>query len=96
MVANDSREFVKIVHNKLPETWIYVMSIKPSYLRWNEWPKMKVANVDPGFRPDTIVWYTSMWQVPCSKDKISLHAISSWRTACLLSSSDLATRRMLP
>src|SRR6266404_459677 len=44
MVAGDAREFVKIVHSKLPETWIYVMSIKPSYLRWNEWPKMKAAN----------------------------------------------------
>jgi lysophospholipase L1-like esterase len=44
MVANDAQEFIKIVHNELPETWIYVVSIKPSYLRWNEWPKMKVAN----------------------------------------------------
>jgi len=44
IVANDARQFVKIVHSDLPETWIYVMSIKPSYLRWNEWPKMKAAN----------------------------------------------------
>jgi lysophospholipase L1-like esterase len=44
MVASDARQFVKIVHSELPETWIYVMSIKPSYLRWNEWPKMKTAN----------------------------------------------------
>ena len=44
MVASDAREFIKIVHSELPETWIYVMSIKPSYLRWNEWPKMKAAN----------------------------------------------------
>jgi lysophospholipase L1-like esterase len=44
MVAADAREFVKIVHSQLPETSIYVMSIKPSYLRWNEWPKMKAAN----------------------------------------------------
>src|SRR5260370_42376036 len=44
IVANDAREFVKIVHSDLPETWIYLMSIKPSYLRWNEWPKMKAAN----------------------------------------------------
>ena len=44
IVANDARQFVKIVHSDLPETWIYVMSIKPSYLRWNEWPNMKAAN----------------------------------------------------
>jgi lysophospholipase L1-like esterase len=44
MVASDAQKFVQIVHAELPETWIYVMSIKPSYLRWNEWPKMKAAN----------------------------------------------------
>lgn len=43
-VADDFRQFVQIVHSDLPETWIYVMSIKPSKLRWNEWPKMKAAN----------------------------------------------------
>ena len=44
MVASDAREFVRIVHSELPETWIYIVSIKPSYLRWKEWPKMKAAN----------------------------------------------------
>jgi lysophospholipase L1-like esterase len=44
IVANDARQFVKIVHSELPDTWIYIMSIKPSYLRWNEWPKMMAAN----------------------------------------------------
>ena len=44
MVAADFRNFVQIVHSSLPNTWIYVLSIKPSYLRWNEWPKMKAAN----------------------------------------------------
>jgi lysophospholipase L1-like esterase len=44
IVANDARRFIQIVHAELPETWIYIMSIKPSKLRWNEWPKMKAAN----------------------------------------------------
>jgi lysophospholipase L1-like esterase len=44
MVASDAQKLVQIVHSELPETWIYIMSIKPSYLRWNEWPKMKAAN----------------------------------------------------
>jgi lysophospholipase L1-like esterase len=44
MVANDAKKFIKIVRKKLPETWIYVMSIKPSKLRWNRWPIMKAAN----------------------------------------------------
>ena len=43
-VLGDVRKFVQIVHSKLPDTWIYVVSIKPSYLRWNAWPKMKEAN----------------------------------------------------
>ena len=29
MVANDAQQFVKIVYTELPETWIYIMSIKP-------------------------------------------------------------------
>lgn len=43
-VANDFRNFVQIVHGALPDTWIYVLSIKPSKLRWNQWPRMKAAN----------------------------------------------------
>jgi lysophospholipase L1-like esterase len=44
IVADDFRQFVQIVHSELPETWIYILSIKPSRLRWNDWPKMKTAN----------------------------------------------------
>jgi lysophospholipase L1-like esterase len=44
MVASDFRKFVQIVHAALPDTWIYILAIKPSKLRWNEWPKMKAAN----------------------------------------------------
>jgi lysophospholipase L1-like esterase len=43
-VANDARLFVQIIHSALPETWIYIISIKPSTSRLNEWPRMKVAN----------------------------------------------------
>jgi len=43
-VANDARAFVQIIHSALPETWIYIISVKPSQSRWNEWPKMKAAN----------------------------------------------------
>jgi lysophospholipase L1-like esterase len=44
MVAGDFRKFVQIVHSDLPDTWIYILSIKPSKLRWNQWPQMKAAN----------------------------------------------------
>ena len=44
IVANDFRKFVQIVHAALPDTWIYILAIKPSKLRWNQWPQMKAAN----------------------------------------------------
>ena len=44
MVANGFRQFVQIVREDGPDTWIYFISIKPFKLRWNEWPKMKAAN----------------------------------------------------
>ncbi len=54
MVAADFRKFVQIVHGALPETWIYIVAIKPSKLRWNEWPQMKAAKqADAGLRRHT-------------------------------------------
>ena len=44
MVAGDFRKFVQVVHGALPDTWIYILAIKPSKLRWNQWPNMKAAN----------------------------------------------------
>lgn len=44
IVAGDFRKFVQAVHSALPDTWIYVLAIKPSKLRWNQWPEMKAAN----------------------------------------------------
>jgi len=43
-VAGDVRQFVQIVRADLPDTWIYALSIKPSKLRWKQWPNMKAAN----------------------------------------------------
>jgi lysophospholipase L1-like esterase len=43
-VAGDAMHFVDLVHAQLPNTWVYVMSIKPSYARWDAWPKMKEAD----------------------------------------------------
>ena len=44
IVAADFRKFAQIVHGALPDTWIYILAIKPSKLRWNQWPQMKAAN----------------------------------------------------
>ena len=43
-VFADFRQFVEIIQSKLPETWIYYISIKPSPLRWGNWEKMKRTN----------------------------------------------------
>jgi lysophospholipase L1-like esterase len=44
MVADDFRKFIQIVHTALPETWIYILSIKPSKARWDQWPAMQMTN----------------------------------------------------
>jgi lysophospholipase L1-like esterase len=43
-VAQDVQLFVQIVHAKLPQTWVFVLAIKPSILRWKAWPEMKEAD----------------------------------------------------
>ena len=43
-VTDDVRRFVQGVHAKLPDTWVYVLSIKPSHARWGSWPQMKEAD----------------------------------------------------
>ena len=43
-VAKDVQQFVQIIHAKLPQTWVFVLSIKPSISRWKRWPEMKEAN----------------------------------------------------
>jgi lysophospholipase L1-like esterase len=43
-VARDARTLVQNIRAALPETWIYVISIKPSTSRVSVWPRMKEAN----------------------------------------------------
>jgi lysophospholipase L1-like esterase len=44
IVAGDFRNFIRIVHAAQPDAWIYILAIKPSKLRWKQWPAMKAAN----------------------------------------------------
>jgi lysophospholipase L1-like esterase len=44
MVAGEFRRFIQIIHTSLPDAWIYILSIKPSKLRWDQWPRMETAN----------------------------------------------------
>jgi len=43
-VAGDFKRFVEIIHSRLPDTWIYYVSMKPSPSRWSYWDKLKKAN----------------------------------------------------
>lgn len=43
-VAQDVQQFVRLVHAKLPQTWVFVVSIKPSIARWKRWGEMQEAN----------------------------------------------------
>ena len=44
-VFDDYQKFVKLVHEKLPETRIIYVGIKPSGSRWSLWPVMNEANM---------------------------------------------------
>jgi len=43
-IRDTFRAFVEKVHQQLPETRIYFLSIKPSIGRWKLWPQMEAAN----------------------------------------------------
>src|SRR5262249_663467 len=43
-VAQDFRDFVKVVHGKLPKSQIVVLSIKPSIRRWRLQDKRRLTN----------------------------------------------------
>ncbi len=43
-VVRDARTLVQTIRAALPETWIYLVSIKPSQARLSVWPRMKEAN----------------------------------------------------
>jgi lysophospholipase L1-like esterase len=43
-VSGDFKRFVEIIHSRLPDTWIYYVSMKPSPSRWGNWDKLKKAN----------------------------------------------------
>jgi lysophospholipase L1-like esterase len=43
-VAKEARTLVQTIRAALPETWIYLISVKPSPSRLSVWPRMKEAN----------------------------------------------------
>ena len=45
-VARDFRTFVSLVQAGVPDVRIYYLSIKPSRLRWSDWPRQQKANAE--------------------------------------------------
>ena len=44
-VAEDFQEFLQIVRGDLPDADVWLLSLKPSRLRWELWPEMKKLDV---------------------------------------------------
>ena len=62
MILDQLRQIIARVHEELPETRIYVLSVKPSVLRWNVWPAAQQVNA--GYRAiadsDPLVHYVDV------------------------------------
>ena len=61
-ILDQLRRIIERVHMELPDTRIYVLSVKPSILRWNVWPLAR--EVSAGYRAiaddDPLVYYVDM------------------------------------
>ena len=61
-ILDQLRRIIERVHMELPETRIYVLSVKPSILRWNVWPLAQ--EVSAGYRviadDDPLVYYVDV------------------------------------
>ena len=61
-ILGQLRRIIDRVHMELPETRIYVLSVKPSILRWNVWPLAQ--EVSAGYRAiaddDPLVYYVDV------------------------------------
>jgi lysophospholipase L1-like esterase len=62
MILDHLSQIVDRVHQELPETRIYVLSVKPSVLRWNVWPIAQ--QVSAGYKEiadnDPLVYYVDV------------------------------------
>ncbi len=61
-ILDQLRRIIESVHMELPDTRIYVLSVKPSILRWNVWPRAR--EVSAGYRAiaddDPLVHYVDV------------------------------------
>ena len=62
MILGHLEEIISRIHEVLPETRVYVLSVKPSVLRWNVWPVAQQVNA--GYREiadnDPLVYYVDV------------------------------------
>lgn len=62
MILDQLEQIIAKVHEELPETRIYVLSVKPSILRWNVWPEAQA--VSAGYKAiadnDPLVYYVDV------------------------------------
>jgi len=62
LILDHLRQIVGKVHQALPETRIYVLSVKPSVARWSVWPKAQ--QLSAGYREiaanDPLVYYVDV------------------------------------
>jgi len=62
LILGQLREIIAKIHATLPETRIYVLSVKPSVLRWGVWPQAQ--EVSAGYREiaaaDPLVYYVDV------------------------------------
>lgn len=69
LILGQLREIIARIHAALPETRVYVLSVKPSVLRWNVWPQAQ--EVSAGYREiaasDPLVYYVDV-ATPFLKD----------------------------
>ena len=62
MILDQLRQIIRRVHEELPDTRIYVLSVKPSVLRWGVWPIAE--QVSAGYKEiadnDPLVYYVDV------------------------------------
>jgi lysophospholipase L1-like esterase len=70
LILGDLRQIIARVHEKLPQTRIYVLSIKPSVLRRTRWPVAQEVNA--GYKAiaarDPLVYYLDMAPMFLNRD----------------------------
>ena len=62
LILDQLKQVIGRIHQELPETRIYVLSVKPSILRWNVWPVAQQVNA--GYKSiaegDPLVYYVDV------------------------------------